>query len=139
MSLQNSQSQAKPTVFILCLDKEEEWEGLFDQSYADLIESLASKYRIQRARKADAALRYLSNSDNRPVAILIVDPGLSKATHVSVLNHVKEYVRGGGTAVFMANFSSFIRPAKLNNFWKKQWGLDWQMGDYHRTDVYLNR
>lgn len=139
MSKRSDPAQGKHNIFILNLDEDEEYNGLFDLIYPDLVESLAAKYRIQRARKLDAAQRYLSNSENRPIAILIVDPGVVKAANIAVLNQVKEYVRGGGIAVFMASFSSFVRPLDMNRHWTEHWGLDWQFGDYHRTDVHLNR
>ena len=139
MSKRSDPAQGKHNVFILNLDEDEEYNGLFDLICSDLIESLAAKYRIQRTRKPDAAQRYLSNSENRPIAILIVDPGVVQAANITVLNQVKEYVRGGGIAVFMASFSSFVRPLDMNRHWKEHWGLDWQFGDYHRTDAHLNR
>jgi hypothetical protein len=139
MSDEVDSSQVKPIIFVLNLECDEMWEGLFDRMYSDLIESLAVQYRIQRARTIDAAHRYLGNPLNRPAAILIVDPGLINTASSSVLNLVKVYVRGGGIAVFMASFSSFISPSDMNKFWQEQWGLDWKFGDYHRTIVQLNR
>jgi hypothetical protein len=138
-SIMASSIEEKPVVFVLCLDHEEQWEGLFDQIYPDQIASLTEKYRIVRARKPDAAQRYLSNSQNKPIAILITDPGAVNPSNAAVLNLVKEYVQKGGIAVFMASFSSFMRPDDMDKLWKEQWGLNWRMGDYHRTDVYLNR
>jgi hypothetical protein len=138
MSKRSDPAQGKHNILILNLEDEED-DGLFDSIYSDLIESLAAKYRIQRTHKPDAAQRYLSNSENRPIAILIVDAGVVEAANITVLNQVKEYVRGGGIAVFMASFSSFVRPLEMNIHWKEHWGLDWQFGDYYRTDVHLNR
>jgi len=139
MAAPNGRSSGKPTIFILGLDQEEQWEGLFDAIYQDLIQSLTSRYLIQRARKLGPAQRYLSNSQNRPIAILVVDPGVIQGKNVTVFDQLKDYVQKGGIAVFMANFSSFVKPDEMNNLWKKSWGLDWQMAEYERTDVYLNR
>ncbi|TLD39475.1 hypothetical protein E2P81_ATG00462 [Venturia nashicola] len=109
-----------PIVFALCLDEGQLWERLFDKMYADQIDSLSSKYRIVRARKPDAAKRWLANPENKPIAILIIDPA-------------------GGIAVFMANFSGFINLDDMDKLWKHHWGLDWKVGAYHRTEVHLNR
>jgi ribonuclease HI len=133
------QTEARSTVFVLNMDKGETYEGFFDAIYADLIASLTSRYRVQRVRKPDSALKYLNNAENRPVAILIVDPAVVKKANVAVLERVKTYVRAGGTAVFMANFSSFITATTMKMLWSTHWGLDWQSGDYHRTDVSTNR
>jgi hypothetical protein len=119
MSDQTGQSQSKPVVFILNLDKEEMYEGLFDQIYSDLVGSLTSKYRLVRARTADAASRYFLNPENRQVVTLIVDPGVVKKANVSVLKLITEYVGRGGIVVFMASFSSFIQLDHMDNFWKK--------------------
>lgn len=130
---------AKPAVFILCLDDEQPWGGLFDNMYTDQIDSLSSKYLIVRARKPDAAKRWLANPQNKPIAILITDPGVVQPSNAGVLDLVKAYVQAGGVAVFMANFSSFMRPDDMDRLWKDQWGLNWKMADYHRTDLHLNR
>jgi hypothetical protein len=136
---QNEVPTEKPAIFILNLDKDQNFEGLFDAIYPDMIESLTAKYHVQRARQRDAALRYLSSSENNPVAILIVDVGVTKKANASILDQVKAYITAGGTAVFMGTFSSFIRPRDMNSIWTQHWDLGWLMGDYLRTDVYLNR
>ncbi|TID27705.1 hypothetical protein E6O75_ATG00472 [Venturia nashicola] len=126
-----------PIVFALRLDDGQLWERLFDKMYADQIDSLSSKYRIVRARKPDAAKRWLANPENKPIAILITDPGA--VSNVAILDLVKGYVQAGGIAVFMANFSSFINLDDMDKLWKHHWGLDWKVGAYHRTEVHLNR
>lgn len=128
---------AKPTVFILNLDKEQEYEGLFDQIYGDLIDSLASKYRVQRARKLNAAQNYLNAQ--KPIAILLPDPAVTQDENIAVLRQVSDYVQAGGLAIFSCNFSSFISPSVMDNFWETTWGLGWKFGSYHRTSVHLNR
>lgn len=128
----------KPLIFVLNLEVDEDYDGLFDAIYADLQQSLTSVYRVQRARKLDAASRYLSNPEHKPVAILAVDPGVTRANKHSILSPIKTYVQNGVTVVFMGLFSSFIGPDDMNKFWKEDWGLMWEMGDYHRTGVSLN-
>ena len=128
----------KPVLFILNLDKDQQYENFFDSIYPDLIESLCSKYRVQRARAVDPAKRYLSDPANRPVAILVTDPTVAKKKKSAILEQVINNVKAGGVAIFAANFSSFITPPDMDKFWNT-WGLGWTFGNYHRTDVFLNR
>ncbi len=128
----------KPVLFILNLDKGQQYENMFDSIYSDLIDSLCSKYRVQRARAVDPAKRYLSDSANHPSAILVTDPTIAQKGQKAVLEQVIGYVKAGGMAIFAANFSSFITLPEMDDFWTT-WGLAWKKGDYHRTDVFLNR
>ena len=130
-------TQEKPTVFILNLDKGQVYEGLFDSIYPDLLASLHAKYHIQRSRSLKEAQRHLN--EHQPIAILLPDPAVTLKQNAAVLGQVREYVQAGGIAVFAGLFSSFIAPPAMDRFWKGGWGLDWKFGDYHRTDVYLNR
>ncbi len=127
----------KLTVFILNLDKEQQYEDLFDYIYSDLIASLDAKYHIQRARSLSEAQRHLN--EHQPIAILLPDPAVTLKQNSALLRQVKDYVQAGGFAIFSCSFSSFITPSTMGKFWKTSWGLDWKMGNYHRTDVYLNR
>jgi hypothetical protein len=101
---------------VLCIDKDQEFDGFFDLKYGSLIAKLTDKFHLQRARANDPAKRYLSHAENRPAAILITDPGLTRCgqSGTLVLNQVKEYVRTGGTAVVAANFSSFSSLPDMN-------------------------
>lgn len=124
-------------MFILNLDKEQMYEGFFDSIYSDLITSLGAKYRIQRARSLSGAQRYLN--EHQPIAILLPDPAITLEQNSTALGQVREYVQAGGFAIFAGSFSSFITPPAMDEFWERSWGLDWKFGNYHRTDVYLNR
>jgi hypothetical protein len=123
----------RPRIFFLSLDK----QPFFDDMYAHLIDAIASKATIQRASQRTSALTYLST--NTPTAIIITDPGITKAAHSAVLEKVISYVRSGGIAIFAGHFSGFIRPTDLDRHFRSPWNLPWQFGDYHRTTVYLNQ
>ncbi|KAK0514708.1 hypothetical protein JMJ35_003325 [Cladonia borealis] len=127
----------KLTVFILNLDKGKMYENLFDSIYSDLIASLLAKYHVQRARSLSGAQRHLN--EHQPIAILLPDPAVTLKQNSALLGQVINYVQAGGFAIFSCNFSSFINESTMDRFWKKSWSLDWKFGDYHRTDVYLNR
>jgi hypothetical protein len=128
------QTPDKPVVFLLNLENDE----LFDMIYPDLINSLYDKYEAQRISTVVPAKRYLSDPTNRPVAIFLPDPALAKKKNGPILEQVMNYVKAGGVAIFAATFSSFITPPNMDKFWNT-WGLNWKFGDYHRTDVFLNR
>ena len=127
----------KLTVFILNLDKEQMYEGFFDSIYSDLLASLHAKYHIERARSLSEAQRYLN--EHQPIAILLPEPAVTLKQNSAALGQLREYVQAGGIAIFAGSFSSFITPPAMDKFWKRTWGLDWKFGNYHRTDVYLNR
>ena len=61
----------KFTVFILNLDKEQEYQNLFDNICSDLIASLDAKYHIQRARSLSEAQRH--PNEHQLIVILLPD------------------------------------------------------------------
>ncbi|KAG5205997.1 Transcription factor [Trichophyton interdigitale] len=128
----SAEATSLPRIFLLSL----ETEAFFDEMYKDLIDSLLSKAKVQRARKLDPALRYLS--EYTPDAIFATDAALLKTKYATVLEKVISYVRRGGTIVFGATFSSFAKPDHLNRFFEFSWGLPWKAGSYHRTTVHVN-
>ncbi|KAJ9645261.1 hypothetical protein H2201_005607 [Coniosporium apollinis] len=127
------QRHEKPRILLLSLANKE-W---FDEMYSRLINTLAEGATLQRASKPDAALRYLAN--NTPQAILVTDAGLAERNHSAVLARVVEYARSGGIVVVGCMFSSFMSRPKMEAFFRDGWNLPWRYGDYHRTDVHLNR
>lgn len=124
--------------FLLSISSQE-W---FDDMYSRLIDRLAERVKIQRAKTASAAVRHLASfkdDPNPPKAILITDPGITDKKHPeALLEHLLAYVRNGGTAVFCCTFSSFISSTDFNQFFSTKLGLPWQFGDYIRTTVNLN-
>jgi hypothetical protein len=123
---------SKPTVFLLSLDHLE----YFDSMYDNLITQLSNKANVQRAKKSDAAVRYLSS--NTPAAIIATDPAVAKSNaHPDVLQLLQSYVANGGHLIFACQFSSFITPPQMNSFWTTTFSKPWTFGDYHRTDVHL--
>ncbi|KAM5432971.1 hypothetical protein McanMca71_006533 [Microsporum canis] len=126
------ETTSQPRVFLLSL----ETEAFFEDMYKDLLNGLLSKAKVQRAKKADATLRYLS--ENTPDAIFATDPALLKPKYSAVLDKVISYVRDGGTIVLGGHFSSFAKPDHLKRFFEFSWGLPWQSGYYHRTTVHVN-
>ena len=50
-----------------------------------------------------------------------------------------DYVVSGGTVVYTAQFSSFVRPTDLEFMFKDAWGLQWRASAYTRETVTSNR
>ncbi|KMQ42992.1 hypothetical protein A7C99_0754 [Trichophyton rubrum] len=77
-----AETTSLPRIFLLSLES----EAFFDEMYKDLIDSLLSKAKVQRATKLDPALRYLS--EYTPDAIFATDAALLKTKYATVLEKV---------------------------------------------------
>ncbi|KAF9946760.1 hypothetical protein BGZ72_011159 [Mortierella alpina] len=108
----------------------------FGEMMAPILSALKSKAEFQQAAQAASALRLLSQLP-APSAVLITDEALTLAQNSAVWDAVLEYVRGGGTAVVMGLFPSFVEPDRIKPFFSKA-GLPWAAGSYHRTTLALN-
>ncbi|KAI4865392.1 hypothetical protein F4820DRAFT_420307 [Hypoxylon rubiginosum] len=123
----------KPRILLVSLNL----ASFFDGMYGSLLSQLSSKANVQRVKKAESAIRLLSE-DPRPAAVLITDEALTLKENARVWEAVLQYVRQGGTSVAMGHFSSFVKPNKMKPFFSKA-GLPWESAAYHRTTVVLNR
>lgn len=125
-------SSPKPRVLLISLNN----QPFFDDMFANLINAISDRAQMQRAKKAAPAIRALAE-DPRPAAVLVTDEGLTLAKNAAVWDSVLAYVCGGGTAVVMGTFSSFVKPNQIKPFFAKA-NLEWASGDYHRTTLHLN-
>ncbi|KAG7127626.1 hypothetical protein HYQ44_000047 [Verticillium longisporum] len=105
---------SKPRIVTFSFDEEE----LFQQIWVDLLHSLRDKQHPT------------------PTVILLTDAALTKK-YSEVWNAVIAYVRGGGIAIAMGLFSSFVRPNDIGPLFAKA-GLRWSVGNYHRMNVSFN-
>ncbi|KAF9905016.1 hypothetical protein EC991_002079 [Linnemannia zychae] len=125
---------ASQTAWILAISLHNQpW---FDEMYAPLLTALRSNAKFQRAENATSVIRFLSQRPE-PSAILITDEALTLQANRAVWMKVLEYVRGGGTAIVMGLFPSFVQPDSMKPFFS-QAGLPWGAGSYHRTTLALN-
>jgi hypothetical protein len=122
-----------PRVLAISLHKQP-W---FDEMYAPLLTALTSNTEFQRAENSTEARRFIAQTP-KPSAVLITDEALTLRKNNAVWEAVLEYVRGGGTAVIMGHFPSFVRPNDLKPFFSRG-GLNWEPGSYHRTTLALNQ
>lgn len=128
-----SSTESRPTLLVLSIEE----QSLFDAMYGRLIALLSSKATLQWMTEPGRTLDYLQTES--PSAVLATDAGILKSSHAAVLNKLTDYVREGGTVVLCGLFSSFIRRDEVKPFFERHFGLPWELGAYHRTDVYLNR
>lgn len=56
----------------------------------------------------------------------------------AILEALETYVKDGGSVVFACQFSNLVQPPRMDVFWKNTFGLEWIMGNYHRTVVHVN-
>jgi hypothetical protein len=68
-----------------------------------------------------------------PQAVLITDGEITQ--HPNVYAKALDYVRSGGTLVFMGTFSSCTTPDAKNKLFQKA-GLPWECAAYYRNTVY---
>ncbi|PLB33215.1 uncharacterized protein BDW47DRAFT_114381, partial [Aspergillus candidus] len=122
-----------PTILLISL----ELEPYFDDMYTPQIDLLATHATLQRTQTADVTLRVLT-SPTPPHAVLLTDAALTQKSHIHVWDAVLQYIRSGGTAVCMGQFSSFIKPPHFAPFFSGA-GLQWDMEAYLRTTVCLQR
>jgi hypothetical protein len=125
-------TQAKPHILLISIDLQP-W---FDEMYASLINEISENAAIKRAQKPAAAIRALSQ--DTPKAVLLTDAALTTRKHTKVWDAVLEYVRGGGTAICMGTFTSFVKPLNIKPFFQRA-GLPWERGNYERTTVALDK
>ncbi|KAM3501032.1 hypothetical protein MY11210_009432 [Beauveria gryllotalpidicola] len=112
-------------------------QSWFDEMYAPLLTGIKSKTEFQQTEDATSAVRLLSQRP-LPSAVLITDQALTLPENAAVWAAVLNFVRGGGTAVVMGFFSSFVLPDDIKPFFAHA-GLPWARGSYHRTTLTVNQ
>lgn len=108
----------------------------FDEMYNRVLNKLSDRAQLVPARSVRTAVNFLEN--NQPTAIFATDSGLTERENVAVVQKVKNYVSSGGRAIFGGNFSSFVHTVKMGPFFRTNFGLPWDYGDYTRDDLFLN-
>ena len=54
-----------------------------------------------------------------------------------MLSVITDFIAEGRLTVFFGSFSTFVTGEDMERLWR-HFGLEWKMGDYVRTNVYLN-
>ncbi|KAL1960504.1 hypothetical protein VTO42DRAFT_7803 [Malbranchea cinnamomea] len=121
-----------PSVLVVSLDD----PGWLHDMYKSLFTSLSKHASLKHAEKAREVVEHLNY--HHPNAVIVTDPGIREPKNSTALAKLKEYLSNGGTAIFACMFSSFIRPPDFTAFFRTQFCLPWEFGDYCRTTVHLN-
>lgn len=98
---------------------------------------------VQLSRKAAVKMaetvpQYALMLTQQPKAVCLTDNALTLPVSRMFWMWTLRYVLQGGTAICMGSFSSSVRPEQLQDFFRLA-GLTWEVGDFHRTTVYLNK
>ncbi|KAI0127211.1 hypothetical protein BJ170DRAFT_624587 [Xylariales sp. AK1849] len=118
-------------ILTLCLD----YEAMFDGVHGNLVSSIASKAKVERATNPNAALDML-NHEPPPSVILLADAALTRQR--KVWERVIDRLREGATVVLAGLFSNMVNEGQFDRFFAKL-NLGWKQGSYHRTIVRLCR
>lgn len=120
-------------VLVLALN-EQPW---FDGMYGPLLNSIASKARLDKVEDVGSAVKSLSLRPE-PYAILVADEALTLPANNAIWDAVIAYMHRGGTVVITGLFSSMTPPLDMKPFFAKS-GLRWASGSYQRTTWKLNK
>ncbi|KAF5534996.1 triacylglycerol lipase [Fusarium napiforme] len=122
----------KPWILAISLSH----KPFLDEIFEPLVAEIRPKADFLRAEDGEQAERLLSREPT-PAAVLITDEGLTEDQNNHVWLAVLRYVRGGGTAVVMGSFSSFVLPLNIEPFFA-QAGLGWSAASYTGETFVLN-
>ncbi|KAJ7600765.1 hypothetical protein C8J56DRAFT_847383 [Mycena floridula] len=121
--------------FILLISLEH--ESFFDSIHAHLLEALRAKILIVQVFKPMDAVVPLFSSDL--AGVFITDPGMAHCVRrEQAIDEVVNYTKKGGRTVIGGLFSSFIRPAAMEQYFSRVWKLNWKMGSYSRETFPAN-
>lgn len=128
----NSPSTSTSLVLLLSFD----YADVFNSVHAHFLSALRARADVVQAETKESALQTFSRSNL--TAVFVTDPGIVEKKYAKVLVKFVEYVKSGGTLVVGGTFSTFVRFPDNDAFFKKNFGLNWKMGSYHRTTFSLN-
>ncbi|KAF4311390.1 hypothetical protein GTA08_BOTSDO13129 [Botryosphaeria dothidea] len=80
-------------------------------------------FREMLAEADDALEESDKDAPGMPDAILVVDAGIEERKYNTVRQKLRDYVSGGGTAVFCGVFSGFIHLSDLGALFRTEFGL----------------
>ncbi|KAH8810742.1 hypothetical protein F5884DRAFT_897300 [Xylogone sp. PMI_703] len=103
---------SRPEIFFISLSN----HTFLDEAYKSLIDKLAEKAKLKRAKSVDGTLRYLES--NTPKAVMVTDEG--------------------GLVFIGLLFLTFIDVGKMNYFFTQHFALPWRRGSQERRTFQLN-
>ncbi|KAK9774581.1 putative MYND-type zinc finger protein samB [Seiridium cardinale] len=129
MGFRDLETESRPRILVLCLED----EAMFDVVFPNLISSLMSRARLERATTRETAIKIL-HQEPPPSVIFVADAAL---THqMKIWDRVIDHLRGGATVVVRGCFSGIANRGEFDRFFARL-GLPWERGSYGRTTVKL--
>ena len=125
----------KPRPFMMVLSFEN--VDFFTKYQGDLFSRLRNKVEVLHGLSNERVIDLISSPDL--LGILVTDTAIVDHENAYLLSKLVKYTKAGGTVVFGGTFCSDITPDEMKTFFSDAWGMPWEMGDYTRTDITINR
>ncbi|KAF2030706.1 Isochorismatase hydrolase [Setomelanomma holmii] len=106
------------------------------QVYPQLFPKILSRTAVHESITIDDALNYIGTG--WPNVILVSDPAITSEENKDLLNATIEWIKHGGTVVFMGFFASTVQYDELDKMFKEDFGLKWRVTEYTSHDVRLH-
>lgn len=131
-------ARARPVGSIALLSLEK--ESWLDEMYADFLGPLRATDCITEITELGAAMHLLSGRRGLSYeTVVVTDAAVVKREFRDVCTVLETYVRLGGKLILGLHLPSFATPPDLDRFFKKTFGLDWKVAQYHRSTFSVNR
>ncbi|KIO21886.1 hypothetical protein M407DRAFT_245348 [Tulasnella calospora MUT 4182] len=91
---------------------------------------MSQRATLRRATTAETALTTLAAPSLN--SVLVVDPAVTDARFKNVSAALVRFAREGGRVIFASEFVTSITPPDFKEYFRSEWGLDWEMGGYSR-------
>ncbi|KAJ3832629.1 hypothetical protein F5878DRAFT_449778 [Lentinula raphanica] len=124
---------SRHSILVLSLYEEDYMYATFEHLMSSM-RAVATVKLVTSAKEAKSILL----SDTPPTAVLSIDAAPTDAKYVALNYQLVRFAKAGGTVVFGCNFSNHFAFGSDGPFFRA-WGLTWNLGEYHRTTVYLNK
>ena len=129
-------AENKPQVLLAQLGDEMQ-TGVFEDLYAALRAKIETNYDLVKKTTVPTLINHLFQPQPQPQAVLVIDGGLSKQKFKKVQIKLSEYAKAGGAVIMCCLFSSFVSQPDFTTLMQNM-DLDWDWGDYHRSNFALN-
>jgi hypothetical protein len=106
------------------------------QMYPQLFPKILSRTAVHESLTTEDALNYIGAG--WPNVILVSDSAIIEDENSELLAATINWIKHGGTIVFMGFFASTVESDKLNAMFKEQFGLKWRVSEYGSHDVRLH-
>lgn len=103
---------------------------LLDSLNVSFMAELSERATLHRATTAEAALTAFATTSL--TSVLVADPAVIGPRFKNVSTALVKFAREGGRVVFASLFVCDIAPPDFKKYFRSEWGLAWEMGQYSR-------